>query len=203
MSDPAFIPHHEPLGDGALSQLFGDARTHNGWTDRPVTDVQLHALYDLWKMGPTSANSCPARVVFVRSAEAQEKLKSAMSEKNRAKVMAPVVAIVGMDMAFYDQLPKLFPHDDARSWFVGKPQSIADTAFRNSSLQGAYLIVAARALGLDTGPMSGFDNAKLDEAFFAGTTVKSNFICALGYGDAARLFPRNPRLAFDEACTIA
>ncbi len=205
MPDPAFVPHHEPVADACLDQVFRDARTHNGWLDRPVTDAQLHALYDLWKMGPTSANCCPARVVFVRSSEAKEKLRPALSEKNQPKTMAaPVVAVIGMDMAFYEKLPQLFPHDQtARTWFEGKPKVIETTAMRNGSLQGAYLIVAARALGIDCGPMSGFDNAKVDEAFFAGTTVKSNFLCSLGYGDPAKLFPRSPRLAFDEACSIA
>ncbi len=204
MSDSNDRPHHTPTPDAALDQLFRHARTHNGWLDLPVSDEQLHALYDLWKMGPTSANCCPARVVFVRSAEAKEKLKPALSEKNRGKTMAaPVVAIVGMDIEFYEKLPQLFPHDDARSWFAGKPKLIEDTAFRNSSLQGAYLILAARALGIDTGPMSGFDNARVDEAFFAGTTIRSNFICSLGYGNPEKLFPRSPRLPFDEACKIA
>ena len=204
MADPTFRAHHAPTSDAALDQIFRHARTHNGWLDLPVTDEQLHALYDLWKMGPTSANCCPARVVFVRSAAAKEKLKPALSEKNRGKTMAaPVVAIIGMDMEFYEKLPKLFPHDDARSWFAGKPKLIEDTAFRNCSLQGAYLILAARALGIDTGPMSGFDNARLDEAFFAGSKVKSNFICSLGYGNPEKLFSRSPRLPFDEACRIA
>ncbi|MGI9024098.1 MAG: malonic semialdehyde reductase [Burkholderiaceae bacterium] len=204
MADPAFQAHHTPTTDAALDQIFRHARTHNGWQeDRPVSDEQLHALYDLWKMGPTSANCCPARVVFVKSAEAKEKLKSALSEKNRAKTMAPIVAIIGMDMEFYEKLPQLFPHEDARSWFAGKPQLIESTAFRNGSLQGAYLILAARALGIDTGPMSGFDNAKLDEAFFADTKIKSNFICSLGYGNPDKLFARSPRLSFDEACRIA
>ncbi len=203
MADPNFQAHHTSTPDAALDQLFRHARTHNAWIDKAVSDAQLHALYDLWKMGPTSANCCPARVVFVRSAEAKEKLKPALSEKNRAKTMAPVVAIIGMDMEFYEKLPKLFPHDDARSWFAGKPALIEATAFRNSSLQGAYLILAARALGIDTGPMSGFDNARVDEAFFAGTKIKSNFICSLGYGNPEKLFPRSPRLPFDEACRIA
>lgn len=203
MADPEYVAHHHPTADSALDQLFRHARTHNGWQDKPVSDAQLHALYDLWKMGPTSANCSPARVVFVRSAEAKEKLKPALSEGNRDKTMAaPVVAIIGMDMEFYEKLPRLFPHADAKSWFVGKAEMIASTAFRNSSLQGAYLIFAARALGIDTGPMSGFDNAKVDAAFFAGTQVKSNFICSLGYGNPEKLFARSPRLSFDEACSI-
>ncbi len=203
MPDANYHLHNTSIGDAALDQLFRDARTHNGWQDRPVGDDQLHALYDLWKMGPTSANCSPARVVFVRSAEAKKKLEPALSEGNRAKTMAaPVVAIIGMDMAFYEQLPKLFPHADARSWFAGKPAMIEDAAFRNSSLQGAYLILAARALGIDTGPMSGIDKKKVDEAFFAGSSVKTNFICSLGYGDPAKLFGRSPRLAFDEVCRV-
>jgi len=203
MPDPTYKPHNAPLADAALDQLFRDARTHNGWLDRPVTDEQLHTLYDLWKMGPTSANCSPARVVFVKSPEAKKKLEPALSEKNRDKTMsAPVVAIIGMDATFYEKLPKLFPHADAKPWFVGNQAMIDDTAFRNGSLQGAYLILAARALGIDTGPMSGIDKGKIDEAFFAGTPVKTNFICSLGYGDPAKLFGRSPRLPFDEACRI-
>jgi 3-hydroxypropanoate dehydrogenase len=203
MSDPNYRPHNTPVADAVLDQLFRDARTHNGWQDKPVTDAQLHALYDLWKMGPTSANCSPARIVFVRSPEAKKKLEPALSEANRAKTMvAPVVAIVGMDMEFYEKLPELFPHTDARSWFVGKPAMIEDAAFRNGSLQGAYLILAARSLGIDTGPMSGIDKAKIDAAFFAGTAIKTNFICSLGYGDPTKLFGRLPRLSFDEACRI-
>jgi 3-hydroxypropanoate dehydrogenase len=203
MADPNFRPHDTSLPDTALDQLFRDARTHNGWLDRPVTDEQLRALYDLWKMGPTSANCSPARVVFVRSPEAKAKLAPALSDKNRDKTMAaPAVAIIGMDMEFYEKLPKLFPHADARSWFVGNQELIEKTAFRNGSLQGAYLILAARALGIDTGPMSGFDNAKVDAAFFAGMPVRSNFICSLGHGDPAKLFGRSPRLPFDEACRL-
>ena len=203
MPDPSFRPHHTALPDDALDQLFRDARSHNGWQDRPVGDDVLRAIYDLWKFGPTSANCEPARVVFVRSPEAKKKLEPALSEGNRAKTMsAPVVAIVGMDTTFYDKLPQLFPHADARSWFAGKPAVIEATAFRNSSLQGAYLIVAARALGIDTGPMSGFDAAQVDAAFFGGTPVKTNFLCSLGYGDPEKLFARSPRLAFDEACRL-
>jgi len=203
MSDPTFRPHNLPLPDAALDQLFRDARTHNGWQDKPITDAQLHALYDLWKMAPTSANCSPARIVFVRSPEAKAKLAPALSPNNLDKTMsAPVVAIIGMDMEFYEKLPKLFPHADARAWFAGNPAMIEDGAFRNASLQGAYLIMAARALGIDTGPMSGIDKAKIDAAFFAGTPVKTNFVCNLGYGDPAKLFGRSPRLDFDEACRI-
>ncbi len=195
----------EMLSDTALDQLFRNARTFNAWLDREVTDAQLHQLYDLLKYGPTSANSSPMRLVFVKSAEAKAKLSPFLSEGNRAKTMAaPVTAIVANDHAFHEKLPQLFPHTDARSWFEGNQPLIDTTAFRNATLQGAYLILAARAVGLDCGPMSGFDNAGVDAAFFAGTAIKSNFLVNLGYGDASRdLFARSPRLSFDEACTIA
>ncbi|WP_267225214.1 malonic semialdehyde reductase [Dyella silvae] len=195
----------EMLSEAALDQLFRTARTFNAWLPKEVSDAQLHQLYELAKFGPTSANSSPMRVVFVKSKEAKEKLSPSLSEGNRAKTMAaPVTAIVATDYAFYDKLPHLFPHADARSWFAGNQPLIDVTAFRNGSLQGAYVIMAARSLGLDCGPMSGFDNAGVDAAFFAGTTVKSNFLINIGYGDASRdLFPRSPRLSFDEACRIA
>lgn len=192
-----------PLSDAALDVLFRGARSQNGWLDRNVGDDQLQAVYDLMKMGPTSANSCPARITFVKTSKAKERLKRCLNEGNIEKSMtAPVVAILGMDMEFYEQLPKLFPHTDARAWFAGKPEKIRDTAFRNSSLQGAYFIMAARSLGLDCGPMSGFDKEKLDAEFFPGGRIKSNFICALGYGDPAKVHPRGPRLDFEEACAI-
>ncbi|MFM0256010.1 malonic semialdehyde reductase [Paraburkholderia sediminicola] len=191
------------LSDQALDQLFREARTHNGWQQKPVDDAMLKQLIELVLLGPTSANSSPGRFVFVKTQEGKEKLRPALSPGNLEKTMAaPVTAIVGMDMAFYEHLPKLFPHADARRWFAGKDKAIADTAFRNSTLQGGYLILAARALGLDTGAMSGFDAAKVDAAFFAGTTVKSNFLINLGYGDPSKLFPRSPRFAFDEAARI-
>ncbi len=193
------------LSDAALDQIFRTARTQNAWQDKPVDDAQLRALYELMKWGPTSANCSPARIVFVRSDEARRKLEPALSEGNRAKTMrAPVTAIIGTDYAFYEKLPYLFPHADAKSWFVGNQPLIETTGFRNATLQGGYFIVAARSIGLDCGPMSGFDNAKVDEAFFAGTSVKSNFLVALGHGDPdpAVLFPRSPRLSFDEACRI-
>jgi len=184
-------------------QLFTEARTQNGYRPTPVTDVQLHALYDLVKWGPTSANSSPARFQFVRSDEAKARLIACVSRGNAQKVReAPVTAIIGMDMAFHDRLPFLFPHTDARSWFAGNEAKIAETAFRNSSLQGGYLILAARALGLDCGPMSGFDAARLDAAFWAGTTVRTNFICTLGQGDPAKVLARSPRFSFDDVCTI-
>lgn len=188
----------------STEQLFTDARTQNGWLDTPVSDETLRALYDLYKWGPTSANCSPARVIFVRTAEAKARLAACMSEGNKAKVeQAPVTAIIGMDMAFYEQLPKLFPHADAKSWFVGNEAMIKATAFRNSSLQAGYLMLAARALGLGCGPMSGFDAAKLDAEFWAGSTVKTNLVCSLGHGDPAKLYPRSPRLAFEEACQLA
>ncbi|OAJ52346.1 malonic semialdehyde reductase [Paraburkholderia ginsengiterrae] len=191
------------LSDQALDQLFREARTHNGWQEKPVDDAVLAQLMKLVLLGPTSANSSPGRFVFVKTPEGKEKLRPALAPGNLEKTMAaPVTAIVGMDMAFYEHLPKLFPHADARSWFAGNDKLIADTAFRNSTLQGGYLILAARALGLDTGAMSGFDAAKVDEAFFAGTTVKSNFLINLGYGDPAKLLPRSPRFTFDEAARI-
>lgn len=191
------------LDDNALDILFRNARTHNGWLDRPVSDEQLRQIYALMKWGPTSANCSPARIVFVRGAQARDRLLACMSAGNREKTgSAPVTAIIGMDMAFHETLPRLYPHADARSWFDGKPGLIESTAMRNSSLQGAYFILAARAVGLDCAPMSGFDAARMDAAFFAGTTVRTNFVCSLGHGDAARLHPRGPRLTFDEACTI-
>ncbi|MBU6436445.1 MAG: malonic semialdehyde reductase [Betaproteobacteria bacterium] len=184
-------------------QIFTQARTHNGWQNRPVPEPLLHELYELMKWGPTSANCSPLRVQFVVSPAAKDKLVPCMSPGNADKTRAaPVTAVLGMDMAFYEKLPQLFPHADARSWFVGKPEMIEATAFRNSSLQGGYFIIAARALGLDCGPMSGFDAAKLDAAFWVGTTVRSNFVCNLGYGDPAKLFVRSPRLPFDDACQI-
>jgi 3-hydroxypropanoate dehydrogenase len=195
----------ELLSEASLEQLFRSARTYNAWLPKDVSDEQLQQLYDLAKFGPTSANSSPMRVVFVKSKAAKAKLEPFLSDGNRAKTMeAPVTAIVATDHEFYEQLPRLFPHTDARSWFVGNQPLIDTTAFRNATLQGAYVLMAARAIGLDCGPMSGFDNAGVDAAFFAGTSIKSNFLISLGYGDASRnLFARSPRLAFDEACTIA
>ena len=191
------------LDDESLDTLFRTARTHNGFLDKPVGDDLLRRVYALARWAPTSANCSPARFVFLRSKEAKEKLKPALSANNADKTMAaPVVAIVGYDTEFYEKLPKLYPQTDARSWFVGKPAHIETTAFRNGSLQGAYFILAARAAGLDCGPMSGFDNAMVDKAFFPDGKVKSNFLCNLGYGDPAKLRPRNPRLEFDEICKI-
>jgi 3-hydroxypropanoate dehydrogenase len=188
---------------GALDALFRSARTHNAWTDEPVTDDDLRAVYELMRFGPTSANSSPARFVFVRSAAAKEKLKPALSAGNLVKTMtAPATAIVAYDPKFYDHLPKLFPHADARAWFAGNEALAQETAFRNATLQGAYFIIAARALGIDTGPMSGFDRDKVDAAFFADSGWKSNFLINLGHGDSSGLFPRSPRLDFVEAARI-
>jgi 3-hydroxypropanoate dehydrogenase len=192
-----------PLNDSALDLLFRDARTYYSWDSTPVSDADLHALYDLVKMGPTSANASPARFAFVRSAEAKARLADAASANNKAKILAaPVTTIIGFDTKFYDRLPQLFPHADAKSWFSGNPELARETAFRNSSLQGAYFILAARALGWDTGPMSGFAKPVVDAAFWAGTDVETNFICSLGKGTTEALFPRSPRLAFEDAATI-
>ncbi len=196
------MPHR--ISDEALDQLFREARTHSAWLDHPVDDATLRALYDLAKMPPTSANCSPMRIVFVRSAEATERLKPALSAGNVEKTMtAPVTAIIAHDSRFYDELPKLFPHVDARSWFTANAELTQVTAMRNGSLQGAYLILAARALGLDCGPMSGFDNATVDREFFPDGRWKSNFLLNLGYGDPDRLRPRLARLEFEEACKIA
>jgi 3-hydroxypropanoate dehydrogenase len=203
MEEPASMSSDQPLDDRALDQIFRTARTQNKWLDRPVPDTQLQELYDLLKWAPTSANGSPARFVFVRTAEGKARLKPALSAGNLEKTMvAPVTVIVAHDLRFYDHLPRLFPHADARSWFAGSETLAEVTAFRNGTLQGAYLILAARAIGLDTGPMSGFDNAKVDAAFFAGTSWRSNFLINLGHGDPAGLFDRSPRLSFDEACRL-
>ncbi|MCC7047745.1 MAG: malonic semialdehyde reductase [Alphaproteobacteria bacterium] len=192
------------IDDKALDALFRDARTHNGWLDRPVGDDLLRQAWELARWAPTSANCMPARIVFVRSAAAKEKLRPALSPGNLEKTMAaPATAIIGHDTEFFEHLPRLYPQADMKKNFVGNPAAAGTAAFRNGSLQGAYFILAARALGLDCGPMSGFDNAKVDAAFFPDGKVKSNFLCNLGYGDPAKLRPRNPRLTFDEACRIA
>jgi 3-hydroxypropanoate dehydrogenase len=184
-------------------QIFDNAHTATLYQDKPVDDALLHQLYDMLKWGPTSANCSPARVQFVKSAAAKAKLVPCMIDSNMQKTQsAPVTAIIGMDMQFYDKLPELFVHTDARAWFVGNQPSIDATAFRNSSLQGGYLIIAARALGLDCGPMSGFDAGKVDAAFWSGTPVKTNFVCTLGYADHSKTFARNKRLSFNEACSI-
>ena len=213
----ARIGNHLP--EDALNIVFREARTHSAWLDRPVEDALLHQLYDLMKWGPTSANCCPARILFLRTREAKERLRPALMAGNVDKTMAaPVVAIIANDSKFYEQLPRLFPSAPDMKTMFEKSSALADTtAMRNGSLQGAYFIIAARSLGLDCGPMSGFDNAKVDEEFFpdlslskttkagdfiAAGPVKSNFLCNLGYGDSKKLFPRGPRLAFGEACRL-
>ena len=195
----------EPLSDSALDQLFRTARTYNGYLDKPVSETQLHAIWDLMKFGPTSANSLPARIIWCVSDEAKAKLAALAIPGNEEKIRAaPVTAIIAMDTEFYEHLPEFFPHTDARGWFAGNDALAEMTAFRNSSLQGAYFILAARALGLDTGPLSGFDNAAVDRAFFAGEPkVKSNFISTLGYGDPATIFERSPRPDFARFNRIA
>lgn len=197
--------HDQPLDAAALAQLFNEARSYNGWLDKPVSDDQLHAIWDLVKMAPTSANMQPARIVWVKSPEAKAKLAECVMEGNRAKVLAaPVTAVIGYDIDFHEELPWLFPHTDAKSWFEGNEVGREEGAFRNSSLQGAYLILAARALGLDCGPMSGFDPAAVNAAFFADEPRhRVNFICSVGYGDPASIFDRSPRPDFDRFNRIA
>ncbi|AQV97374.1 malonic semialdehyde reductase [Cupriavidus necator] len=205
------------LSEDGMDLIFREARTHNAWLNQPVSDETLRQLYDLMKWGPTSANCSPARILFLRTPEAKQRLLPALAPGNVEKTMAaPVTAIIAFDIKFYELLPKLFPHADARSWFTDTPELALTTARRNSSLQGAYFMIAARSLGLDCGPMSGFDNAKVDHEFFPAdpkenafqleyfpdSHVKSNFLCNLGYGDPAKLFPRSPRLEFDEACKL-
>ena len=191
------------LDDKALDILFRTARTHSHWQDKEVSNVLLQAVYDLVKMGPTSANTSPARFLFLKTPAAKERLKPYLDKGNVEKTMAaPVTVVIAHDLEFYEKLPKLFPHTDARSWFAGNDALIKTTAFRNGTLQGGYLIMAARALGLDCGPMSGFNAQGVKDEFFKGQNVEVNFLCNLGYGDAAKLFPRSPRLDFDEACKI-
>jgi 3-hydroxypropanoate dehydrogenase len=192
-----------PLNKAALDLLFLEARSHNGWVQREVPETLLRELYEITRWGPTSMNCCPARFVFLRSAAGKERLRPALAPANVEKVMtAPVVAIAGFDLRFMDHLPQLFPHRDLSQVFAGDLPKARETAFRNATLQAAYLMLAARALGLDCGPMSGFDAATVDREFFAGTSVQSNFLCGLGYGDTTRLFQRLPRLSFDEACRL-
>lgn len=197
---------HKAINDEAREILFTQARSYSSeesWTDKDVSDVILQSVYDMAKWGPTSANCCPMRVIFVKSKQAKERLKPHLMEGNVDKTMkAPVTAIIGYSLSFYEKLPELFPHTDAKSWFEGNDALIKETAFRNGTLQGAYLMLSARGLGLDCGPMSGFDNDGVDKEFFAGTDTKSNFLCNLGYGDKSELFPRAPRMDFDEVCEI-
>lgn len=191
------------LTDQAFDQLFRTARTANAWKDEPIPDGMLEKIFDIMKFGPTSANSCPLRIVFVKSPEAKARLKPAIAPGNVSKVLdAPVTAIFADDMEFYENLPFLFPHTNARSWFAGKPAVIADTAFRNSTLQTAYFMIVARGFGLDCGPMSGFDKEKVNAEFFPDGRYKANFLCSLGYGDHSKTFPRSPRFKFDDVCKI-
>jgi 3-hydroxypropanoate dehydrogenase len=197
------VPHHKLLADEAIAQIFIDARTHNGFTDKPVSDELLHRAVELAEIAPTSVNQSPMRIVFARSKEAKQRLAPALMPGNLEKTLAaPVVAIVGYDVKFYEHLPFLFPHMDVKGWFSGNAQFAERSAFQNGTLQVAYLILALRAVGLDTGPMTGFDNAKVDAEFFAGTEVKSNVLINIGYGDAAKLFPRSPRFSFDQIAAI-
>lgn len=196
-------PSLPTLPDGALDQLFRQARSHNRFLDEAIDDDTLRALHDLMKWGPTAANSCPLRIVFIRSPEAKEKLRPTLAPGNVDKMLsAPATALLGRDLEFHEHLPKLFPHTDARSWFAGNEPLIEQSATLNAALQGAYLIVAARALGLDCGPMSGFTPELADATFFPGTKVRSFMLVTLGRGDPAKLFPRSPRFEFDEVCRI-
>ena len=191
------------LDDDAIDMILRDARSHYAWTDKPVSDEMLHTLYDITSNGPTSMNTCPARFVFVRSKDAKERLAKSMKPLNVPKMMgAPVTAIIAWDPDFWQRLDFLFPHDDRKPMFAGKEQHIHDTAFRNSTLQGAYFMIAARAMGLDVGGMSGFSNAAVDEEFFAESGWKSNFLCNIGYADETALFPKLPRFEFDEVCEV-
>ncbi|MDA8608172.1 malonic semialdehyde reductase [Gammaproteobacteria bacterium] len=192
-----------PLDEEGLNLIFGEARSMNGWQNKAVSDVMIHSLYDLVKMGPTSTNCSPARFIFVKSEAEKAKLESALLPNNIPKVMtAPVVAIIAYDLDFSDHMTKLFPHMDVAPMYKGNDEMNVSTAFRNSSLQGAYLMMVARAMGLDCGPMSGFDNQLIDETFFSDTNIKSNFLCCIGYGDSTKIFQRLPRLNFDEVCKI-
>ena len=192
-----------PLDEEALNLIFGEARSMNGWQDKDVSDAMIHSLYDLTKMGPTSTNCSPARFVFVKSEAEKAKFEPALLPNNISKVMtAPVVAIIGYDLDFSDHMTKLFPHMDVAPMYKGNDEMNVSTAFRNSSLQGAYFMMVARAMGLDCGPMSGFNNQLVDETFFSDTNIKSNFLCCIGYGDSTKIFQRLPRLDFDEVCKI-
>jgi len=197
------VPTRTAISDVALDQIFRQARTQNGWLPKPVPSELLRQIYDLAALGPTSANTMPARYVFLTTPQAKERLRPELSPGNVEKTMAaPVTVIIAWDTEFYEKLPKLLPHRDMRSVFAGKPALIEETGFRNGSLEGAYFILAARALGLDCGPMSGFDQAKVNAEFFPDGKWKANFLCNLGYGDPTKLFPRSPRLSFEEACRV-
>jgi 3-hydroxypropanoate dehydrogenase len=203
MTEARHTTHPATISEAALDQLFREARTYSAWLPKPIPAETLHKVYELMRLGPTSANSTPARFVFLESEAAKARLLPALAPLNVEKTKtAPVNVIIAWDTEFYDKLPQLFPHADMRAHFVGNPAVIEETAFRNSSIQGGYFILAARAVGLDCGPMSGFDKAKVNAEFFPDGKWKANFICNLGYGDRSKLFPRNPRLAFDEACRV-
>jgi 3-hydroxypropanoate dehydrogenase len=203
MVEDVKLPKRHRVDEKSLDLLFRDARTHNGWSTKPVSERTLYELMDLVKMGPTSVNCSPARFVFITTASGKERLKPHLSPANLAKTLsAPVTIIIGTDMKFYERLPQLFPHADVRSWFTGSQAFSDETAIRNGTLQGGYLIMAARALGLDCGPMSGFDQAGVDTEFFSNTTIKSNFLLNIGYGTTENLHPRSPRLSFDAFCQI-
>lgn len=192
------------LSDDAIDLILRNARSHYAWTDRPVADTLLHEIYEIMINGPTSMNTLPARFIFVKTPEGKERLAKSLKPQNVPKMMgAPVTAIIAHDLDFWKELPFLFPHDDRRHLFDGKPEYCADTAYRNGTLQGAYFMIAARALGLDVGAMSGFSNAIVDEEFFSGTTLKSNFLCNIGYADETALFQKLPRFAFDQVCSFA
>ncbi len=192
------------LDDASIDMILRDARSHYAWQDKPVSNELLHEIYEITASGPTSMNTCPARFIFVTSDEGKQRLAKSLKEKNIEKMMsAPVTAIIAHDLEFWKELPYLFPHEDRRPFFEGKPEHCEATAFRNGTLQGAYFMIAARALGLDVGAMSGFSNAIVDEEFFAGTTLKSNFLCNLGYADETALFQKLPRFSFDQACSFA
>ncbi len=192
------------LDGDSIDVILADARSHYAWQNKPVSDTLLHRLYEITAAGPTSMNTCPARFVFVKSQEGKERLAKSLKDKNIDKMMAaPVTAIIAHDLEFWRYLPFLFPHEDRRPHFEGKPEHSETTAFRNGTLQGAYFMIAARALGLDVGAMSGFSNAVVDEEFFAGTTLRSNFLCNLGYADEAALFQKLPRFPFEQACSYA
>ena len=197
------LPKRQRVDERCLDTAFRQARTFSAWQPKPVSERTLHELADLVKMGPTSANCSPARFIFITTAAGRERLRPHLAPANVDKTMtAPVTVIIGHDLEFYERLPQLFPHADAKSWYVGKDEMIADAAFRNGTLQGGYLIIAARMLGLDCGPMSGFDQAGVDTEFFGDTRIKSNFLVNLGYGSSEKLFPRSPRLSFDAFCQI-
>ncbi|MBB65583.1 MAG: malonic semialdehyde reductase [Waddliaceae bacterium] len=191
------------IDEASIATLFTDARTHNKWQNKTVEDTILKKVHEVCRMGPTSANCCPMRIIFVKSADARERLRPSIAEGNLEKTMtAPVTAILANDFEFYEKLPQLFPHADARSWFVGNEELIKETAKTNGTLQAAYFMITARAFGLDCGPMAGFDKEKVNQEFFSGTSIRANFLCNLGYGDPEGLHPRSPRFTFDEVCSI-